>query len=60
MPYKNFKWEIPTREIMNEILTIAKDSDVRYILEVDLEYTDERKRRTERFPLAHGYFQILY
>ncbi len=47
LPFGNFEWVDTSIE---EILSTPKDSDVGYILEVDLEYTD--KERTRRFPLA--------
>jgi hypothetical protein len=50
LPYKDFKWVEQSPELINKILNTPKDSDIGYILEVDLEYTD--KVSTVKFPLA--------
>ena len=55
MPYSNFQWyndcsTIDLNAFPNWLHSIPVDSDIGYILEVDLQYTD--KISTARFPLA--------
>ena len=50
LPYSDFKWNEPTEERLEKILNTDKDSEIGYILEVDLECID--KENTKRFPLA--------
>ena len=50
MPYKNFRWIEPKDFDIYHLLNHPPDSDIGYIFEVDLEYTD--KESTKRFPLC--------
>ncbi len=50
MPCKDFEWIAPSEELIEQILSTPKDSDIGYILEADLEYED--RETTQKFPLA--------
>ena len=54
LPLKGFKW------ISNEIdiLNVSKDSDLGYILEVDLEYPKELHDKHNLYPLAPEHVQV--
>ena len=52
MPYKNFRWIEPKDFDISYLLNHSPDSDIGYILEVDLEYTPYGKELTKRFPLC--------
>ena len=52
LPYGNFKWVDPVEVDLNHILTLNKNSDDGYILEVDLEYPENLFEHHKDFPLC--------
>ena len=68
MPYKDFKWEEPTDELLDaeqsplleKILKTKSDSKIGYFIEVDLEYPDCIKDKTKYYPLAPIKRKIIY
>ena len=52
LPYANFKWVKNINKIEQKLMQIKKDSSTGYILEIDLEYSEELHDIHNDYPLA--------
>ena len=53
LPHSDFKWiENPSEELLEEILLLAKDSSIGYILEIDMEFPEEIHNYQSDYPVA--------
>ncbi|KFM68525.1 hypothetical protein X975_13710, partial [Stegodyphus mimosarum] len=59
LPYGNFEWVEPDKNIIEKILTLSEDSLDGYILEVDLEYPKELHNAHNDYPLAPEKMKII-
>ena len=52
LPYANFKWVKNINEIEQKLMKIKSNNSIGYILEVDLEYTQNLHNEHSDYPLA--------
>ena len=52
LPYENFRWLTDYKEIINKIGSFTGEEETGYLLEVDLEYSDELHDLHNDYPLA--------
>ena len=52
LPYANFKWVKNINEIEQKLMKIKSNNSIGYVLEVDLEYTQNLHNEHSDYPLA--------
>ena len=59
LPYANFKWVKNINEIEQKLMKIKSNNSIGYILEVDLEYTQNMHNEHSDYPLAPEKIMVI-